>query len=534
MYRVLIVDDEILVRVGLKSTINWNSIGFEIVAEASNGEQALEMFERYRPEVVLTDIKMPKLDGLQLTELIKKKNPRVKVLILTCYSDFSFVREALKLGASNYILKSEIEDEELINLMKNIHMELTKEMGKMERYSYLENQISSNINVLKERLINDLINPDFSIDNTIVSRFESLGIEINQMEFLIAVLYKNHLEKNSQFLDKDWQLINFAIVNIASEILNENNLNFILSIKENHFILFISKKTVDEKNVGTILKKIKRSIAQYMNIKISIAVGNKFTDINYISTTYKECVKKLQLTFYDFKKDIIQSEDIDFKEINIVDFKEKFTKLLINYLDEENNQKSLELVEILEYTFKEMLIYPVQAKLYYTILISDILEHYSCCFFDSDELNGYSNYYDIILNAEDINSITKFISEFVSKALISIEQYRKNNSYNVIYKAKEYIQKNYASVITLQAIASYLNLSRHYVCYLFKKESGENITTYINKVRIENVKLLFSKNDYKVKDVYDKVGFSDEQYFCKMFKKVTGMTVAQYKSRLMK
>jgi Response regulator containing CheY-like receiver domain and AraC-type DNA-binding domain len=534
MYKVLIVDDEILVRVGLKSTIDWYSIGFMIVAEASNGEQALEMFEKYKPDVVLTDIKMPKLDGLQLTEHIKKKNPVVKVLILTCYSEFSYVREALKLGASNYILKSEIEDAELINLMKNIHMELDKEVGKMERYSYLENQINLNINVLKEKLLNDLINPHILIDNDIISRCEELSIKVNQMEFLMAVLYKNELEKNSSFHDKDWQLINFAIINIATEILNENNFNYLLSTKENHFIILINKESIDVKNVGIILKRIMSSIAQYVNIHISIVAGKKFTDITYVSESYEQCINKLQLTFYDFKKDVFLSDDIAFKEINIGDFKEKYTKLLINSLYEENSEKSVELVEALERAFIEMLVYPAQVKFYYTILIADILEYYNFCFLDNKELNEFSNYYDIILNAQNISNITKFIKEFISKALISIKHYRKNNSYNVINKATEYIKKNYSNEITLQSLANHLNLSKHYVCYLFKKETGENISAYINKVRIENVKQLLGQKDYKVKDIYDKVGFSDEQYFCKMFKKVTGMTVAGYKSSLMK
>lgn len=534
MYKVLIADDEILVRVGLKSTIDWKSLGFEIVAEAANGEQALEMFERYKPDVVLTDIKMPRLDGLQLTERIKEKNPRVRVLILTCYSEFGYVREALKFGASNYILKSEIEDAELIHLMKNIHMELNKEAGKLERYSYLENQISSNIDVLKEKLFNDLINPNIPMDREILSRCECLGMKVKDMEFLIAVLYKNDLEKNSKFSDKDWQLINFAIINVVTEILNENNLEYLLSTKENCFSILMGRKILDEENVGTMLKRIKSSIARYANIQMSVVAGNKFTDIACASESYKQCIKKLQLTFYDLKKDIFLFEDIDFKEINIVDFKEKYSKVLISRLDEEDYQKASELIEALEQAFKEMLIYPVQVRFYYTVLVNDILEHFNCCFLESKELEQYSNYYDIILNAQNIYGITKFIKEFIAKALVLIENYRKNNSYKVINKAMEYIKKNYSGEITLQSLANHLNLSKHYVCYLFKKETGENISTCINRIRIENVKLLLSKKDYKVKDIYDKVGFSDEQYFCKMFKKVTGMTVAHYKSRMVK
>ena len=123
------------------------------MADASNGEQALELFKLHKPDVVLADVKMPKMDGLELLELIKADKPNTKVLILTCYDEFSFARKALKLGASGYILKSEIEDEELIGLLNKLREELDLESGSIEKYYKLEKQINSNLDYLKEKLL---------------------------------------------------------------------------------------------------------------------------------------------------------------------------------------------------------------------------------------------------------------------------------------------------------------------------------------------------------------------------------------------
>ena len=108
MYKVLIVDDEVLLRVGLKTTINWEQAGFTVVAEATNGEQGYEQYKRHEPDVVITDIRMPKKDGLWLVEMIRKENPHIPILVLTCLDEFSYARKALKVGADDYILKSEV------------------------------------------------------------------------------------------------------------------------------------------------------------------------------------------------------------------------------------------------------------------------------------------------------------------------------------------------------------------------------------------------------------------------------------------
>lgn len=530
MYKVMIVDDEILVRVGLKSTINWESLGFVIVAEASNGEQALELYRTHKPDVILTDIRMPKKDGLWLTDTIKKEDSWVKVLILTCYDDFSYAREALKYGASNYILKSEIEDEELIRIMEEVRTDLDTASAEQERYSFMQHQIDSNITELKEKLLDNLVKSKIKIDDELHLKCKELNFDIEGKEFLVATLHRDDLERNKEFSRKDWQLMNSAIVNMAAEIFNENNLGFLMGVNDNSFVILMSKEQIGDMDIVPVFRRIKNSVNQYMNIPMSAVISARFRDIGLTGTMFEDCVNRARLIFYSEESCIIDTPMKEFKEVYTVEIIKRYEEVILRGLDEENLQKANDAIDDMERFFKDNFVLPLQVRLFYANIISEIMDYYTNSFSIEDELEEYSQDYNLIMEAARIKSISKAFKQFIQRVTDIIENYRVNNSNSIIQKSIEFINKNYGEEISLQALASHLNLSKHYVCYLFKKETGENISVYINKIRIEKAKQLLKKSDYKAKEIYDKVGFSDQQYFCKIFKKITGMTVANYRN----
>lgn len=530
----MIVDDEILVRVGLKSTIDWESLGFTVVAEASNGEQALEYYKTHKPDVVLTDIRMPKKDGLQLTEIIKKENPKVKILILTCYDDFSYAREALKLGASDYILKSEIEDEELEKIMQDIRHSLDMESEKQEEYFYLKNQITSNMAALKDKMLDDLIKSNIKIDEDFYLKCREMDFDIKDKKLMLAALYREDAEKFGSISDKDLQLMNFAIANITSEILNENGLTFLMSKNDNNLFLLICGDQISDSGIVPVFSKIKNSVGQYLDIPLSIVYSRRFDDIMQTGKAFEDCEKSSQLIFYSGESSVFKTLDKEFKDINIIEIKKRYEQVLLNCLDEEKLDKAFEVIDELEMFFKNNLVFPLKVRIFYSNLMTNALEYYNSYFSNYDELREYTDNYNLIMKAARLKDVTSLIKEFVINLVKHIEEYRLNNSNRIINKAIDFINKNYGQDISLQSLASHLNLSKHYVCYLFKKETGENISSYINKVRIEKAKHLILESNCKIKEVYDKLGFSDQQYFCKIFKKITGMTVVQYRDSILK
>ncbi len=534
MFKVMIVDDEILVRVGLKSTINWEAINFTIIAEASNGEQAYELFLKYEPDVILTDIRMPKMDGLKLTELVKAKRPHTKIVILTCYDTFSYAREALKLGASNYLLKSEIEDEELLTIMKNIHNELNSEMGRIERYSILQWQINSNINVLKEKLLSDLIDSKMSNEQDFYSKCESLHVNLNGGRYALAVLYKDNLENFTGYTDADWQIMNSGIINITSELLGEKGMSFLMSSSGNALILLINMEGFLESEMENVITRVKDSILKYLNISLTIIISRVFDNLFLAGTMYKELNGKSGIMFYNDRGSIAASADIRFNDLKPNEFKERYTKALIASLDEDDLDCANEIIDTIEKDAVNKYIDPMQVKLYVIGLINDLMERFTGCISNENRSEHYSGFSNQIFNSSRIQVVTNLIKLFISDIVNDVRDNRVVNSRKIIHKAMSFIHCNFDKKITLEALASHVSLSKQYLCYFFKRETGENISVYINKVRIDKAKEMIKKYDYKVKELFDKVGFSDQQYFCKSFKKMTGITVAEYKAEILK
>ncbi len=534
MYKVLIVDDEVLVRVGIKSTIDWESIGFSIVAEASNGEQAYEAYKLHRPDVILTDIKMPKQDGLWLTKKIRQENRQAKILILTCYDDFGYAREALKSGADDYILKSEVEDEELIKAMTTLKKSLDAKLGEQERTSYLKKQIDTNIETLKEKLLSDFLKSESVVEDKLLSTCSDLGFTVEESRFAVMMLFRDDAERKTDFSDQEWQHMNNAIINIASGIIAEARMAYLVKESSNEFVFLLSKKNLEAAEVQNSIASIRNSMMQYFDIPLSGVVSRTFTDIRKVFSVYQDVCLQAEQIFYMDESRVISASEGAVHNINIFSIKKGYEQQLISYMDEEDEEKVVAVIEQMEAFFRQNTAKVVEVKLFYSNMISNIFERYHHCFTEGDENRNYSYYHTMIMTTTKIKSTVKLFKGVIMMVIRDIKNYRLDNSNYIIKKAVDYIEKNYDKEVSLKFLAEYLNLSKHYVCYLFKKETGDNISLYVNKLRIEKAKQLVLESNYKIKEIYDKLGFSDQQYFCKIFKKLTGMTVVQYRDSVLK
>lgn len=218
MYKVLIVDDEALVRIGLKTTIDWENLGFTIIGDAANGEQAFELYQKYNPEIIITDIRMPKKDGFYLIEKIREINQKSKILVLTVYDEFSYVRKALKLGADDYILKTEIEDEELEDLMLKLKEELKKDFSEEEIFN------QKNKKMIQKSLFNRIIRNDFNLDQKITDDLFKVGFELKKNNFILVNILTTSTKKDLK--DENLSKINNALINIVFEELEDKGVMY--------------------------------------------------------------------------------------------------------------------------------------------------------------------------------------------------------------------------------------------------------------------------------------------------------------------
>lgn len=251
MYKVLIVDDEVLVRVGLKTTIDWEANGFTVVSEASNGEQGYEQYKKYMPDVIITDIKMPKKDGLWLVEKVRKENKNAIILVLTCYDEFSYARKALKFGADDYILKSEVEDEELVAVMQSVK----KKIDAYYKKKHIQAKDLMNINYVKRAIFVDMIKSDFRLDTDLTERCRGIEFPVLETKFAFACVAIRETPSEAPREHNPMKRTDNAVLNILIDLFAENNTEYVFNYYTGEYVFLLSSPDISETGISGVLHR---------------------------------------------------------------------------------------------------------------------------------------------------------------------------------------------------------------------------------------------------------------------------------------
>ena len=525
MYKVLIIDDEVLVRVGLKTTINWEEIGFTIVADAPNGEQGYGQYKKHNPDLIITDIKMPKLDGLSLVEEIRKENQDVKILVLTCYDEFAYAQKAIRLGADDYILKSEVEDEELITVMKKIKNKIDEQNKSKD----IRNRVKNKQNDMKRALINDLLKNDCNINDILLERCLDLEFPVSDTKFvLLNIAFGNTIENKMNINNSS--KINTAILNITFDQLKDKNVKFLYNNYVNGYFFLLSSAKITGTKIEKIIKAVCNAAEQYFDVPLKVIYTDLFNDIRELPTIYQTFQEKIQVLFYENEDLLISNiNEISFNDLNVFDLKEEYNQKFNEHIGKCNIEYANKLNNELSNYFKNNNVNPMLVKIFYSNLLGDIFNSYGEIFAVNKDIMHYEYYHYRVVNSNNLNNIINLISSFIALVIDEIRNSRYNNSTLIINRAVEYIKNNYDKKISLENIALELNISKNYLCSVFKEEIGETTSLYINKLRIEKAKKMLLKKDYRIKELFEEVGFSNQYYFSKVFKKITGMTITEYR-----
>ena len=323
MYKVLIVDDEVLVRVGLKTTIDWEANGFTVVAEASNGEQAYEQYIKFSPDVIITDIRMPKKDGLWLAEKVREDNPHIKILVLTCYDDFAYARKALKFGVSDYILKSEVEDEELIAIMKSVKKKIDADSDTKQ----IADKDLTNRNDIKRSIFNDAVKSNFILDEKLQERFNTIEFPIDHTKFTFVGISIND-DKNLHSQQSSLKQINQAVLNIIFDLLTERAIDYIYTHQSKKNLFCLSSQQLNEIDIKRMFTSANDAAKQYFDMSLSVVFTEVFNNIDEASPIYNKFIDKEQIRFYKNEKAffIANINEINFSKANVISLKKQYNK----------------------------------------------------------------------------------------------------------------------------------------------------------------------------------------------------------------
>lgn len=531
MHKLLIVDDEPLVQIGVKSMLNWADYGIEVIGTASNGKQALDIIENNIPDIVITDIKMPIMDGLELTKYcIEKLEKPPAFIILTSYEEFELAKRAIKYNVVDYLIKLELDANILQESIEKALMKIKKNQEEKENLPIIhEGEFMAHI--FEEKLFVKLLYNLFENEEQLNMQLKDLKLDLSGEKFLAC--FCEISDNNENILSNEQNLNKYiCTLNMVKEIAVKYLKCFIISLDYKHFVIIccFEKYQIQSINelVYTSLEKVCSMIHKYFNVKLKIGIGNSCDKLKSIDISFEEArycfnssINKEQITFYSDLKKNSYTENI----FDISFFKEDLMKSF-----EEYNTESLyiifsQIVEVInEQPTNHLQALDCACNILYICL--NLLPNGENCINEifSKEIDGYKSIYA----KKNVEQIARWVELLRDKLCEYLEERKKNYKNNIINHVKKYINEHLEDKLSLNEIAALYSISPSYLSSLFKKYCEIGFSEYITQMKISKAKDLLLKDNYKVYEVSDMLGFESAFYFSKVFKKVTGYSPKEY------
>ncbi len=528
MYKVMIVDDEPVIKQGLLCFVNWEALDCEVVCDAQNGIDAKEKLASHTVDIVLTDIKMPGMDGLELSKFINENYPCVKVIILTAFADFSYAQSAIKYNVVDFVVKTNPSEKipDAINKAKGL---IVQEKENEEKLMLLEEKANVRMSELYENFFKDVFNGILINEDLIHRKIGELGIHIENYYVILFDIHnisnRNPLnpEESHKFMTSVSNLLSMAFKNYS---------HYTVALERSLFVSVISISNSNEAySLRAILETCNEILSMadhFMRFTASIGISQRNQTTQSLPIAFQEAQDALKGNFYNDNR-----ISVFIPNTNPVSSSpgksHSYADKIIDNLRLANPSKALSSLEGLMEEYKNnrepiesikvasMLIASHCYKLLsgYRLLTSDLIDEESKLYKDIQESK----------NIHNLNLILKNLIETISQITASND---KNFSY-LIKEAQNYIRDNYSKNITLQAIADHIHVNNSYLSRLYKKETGESIIDAINKYRIDTAKILLKNPQSKVFEVACSVGIEDPAYFTHVFTKYTGMSPKEFK-----
>lgn len=487
--RVLIVEDDMNYRFAIRSIVDWEKHGFEIAGEAMHGLQALDILRDTKVDIVLTDMSMPMMDGVSLIREIQKKYQNIVIIALSAYDDFQFVKESLKLGACDYILKQDMTEETLLKVMKEAETVIS------EREKEGRARIEQAVRVAIES--SDSMGKNCELPNDVKESLSAPG-------YYGVLLVNAHMQPG---WEKDEKAVLCAVhtgnklflLCAASGDRSGNNVSAAGRLLVQSLYQRAGRKGVWGVSELTYRPEGLKRLYTQASCACDYACYARETGIFY----YEECPESLRKRCPDFKGERLDGVEMaDFS--SLVRFVKRQTALM---------RKNMPPVEQVD-------------KIYCAVYMEVALKHTKQ--YNRDMMEQFQ----MRIKAEQFldekeGCLLRELEEFWEKQVV-----RTMGKSAEVKRAMEYIEVHYPDELTLSAVAAEAGLSENYFSNLFKGETGENLMHYINRVRIEKAQYLMENTNLKVYEVAEKVGFKNPAYFSTTFKKITKLSVMEYKKSM--
>lgn len=489
MYKLYLLDDEPFILEGLKYIIDWEEYGFDVVGTSSNGEDGFNFIKNEDVDLIITDIMMPKMTGLELISNLKKINHNAKFIVLSAFQEFQYAKEAISMGAENYLTKP-IDEDELIQTIEGVKKKIEK--IKLEK---VDTKIFKNDLILK--LICNKNN------DGVLDRLRLEGVNLNYKNLCVVIL---------EFAEGG---------NINNNILNYiDNLNYEYCVNlQNQILIIMDKESINKDT----LRNLKDDLSSITNEQIYISRGKYVDSIDNLNCSYQSAkdIHEYKLVYpniswiREYKEKSYNLENIDYIDFN------HLKKLLLN----KDNKESLNYIEsIFSKLKKDENLTVKQIK---TKSIEVFLNVYNY-FNDSKIIKGLDLYLEKVINSVNLDQIQLELNNMIKHRQSKLEETDDSIS-PIILKLLRNIEENYSKDLNLKEISETYNINSIYLGQLFQKETGILFSDYLNNFRVNKAKNLLVETSLKAAEIGELVGYANKNYFYRKFKDIVGITPSEWR-----
>lgn len=525
MYKVLIVDDEPAVSEGLSLMVNWEEHGFVTLDSAENGEEALEILKKTRYNLLITDIRMPVMNGLELIREVRSLMPSIPIVILSGYDEFNYAKKAIEYGAKAYLLKP-VNRMELSQLLQDIKEELDKDFT--DRISNRENN-----RIARDKFLFDLISGNLTQKETLI-KGEEFNFDEYNSNYCVALLEIQDFHTMVEDSLEDAKLTKFSVRNIVEEIVLDKKIGFVCDYTDGLLaILFCrGKSELQYSDIDECLNTVCSIILKYLNIKVTIGYGNLVEPLTELKACKKLAQNALERKFIVGDHSVIPYSSVTIDEALVWQIEWDNQLLLSAVENMDSNTVENEIAKLTDEIISKRISENIISSLLYNTIfgLCAIIKQNGG---DADKIFNMVEIQDL-LNNLTIEKFKVWLFSACTQTANYIFDFSRNKSTKVISQIKKYIDENFYQDLSIKQISSMFFLNSAYLGQLFKNTIGESFSDYLNKKKISEVKKLMVSDDYKIQDILETVGYKNQGYFYKKFKAYEGIPFAEYNEGLRK
>jgi len=519
-YKVFLVEDEIVTREGIRDNVDWKARGFEFCGEAPDGELAFPLLQTVQPDVLITDIKMPFMDGLQLSQIVRDRLPATKIVILSGHDEFEYAQKAINLGVSEYLLKP-VSVQDLHNVLEKVASELNRERGEQQAVQRLRDQVEESRAALRERFLLKLVTGAAASAETI-ERSQLLGIDLVARFYLVVVVRAEPSDGSEQFDYRRCQLVHQIV---ASQV--QTNPDVFLLRKDVDEIVLVLKGSSPEylrEERDLLLDQIRR-VLNHMQCSLAVGSGSPQTHIIDICRSFSEALDAIQTAtkgrratlHYGFDKaellKVDRSATEDYLRFGTLEGFDAFFQALVRPLGETALRSPL----VHDYILMDIVLATAR---FVDELGGDVTRIVP-------QLNGLEAILD---HVKAVEQFAEQVRDVLVAALVFRDGRASDHYAAVIGQAQGHIGRHYHEPeLSLNEVAAEVGLSPSHFSTVFSQETGQTFKEYVTEVRIRKAKELLRTTSLKAFEICYQIGYNDPHYFSHVFRKNTGLTPTEFR-----